>query len=69
MIKLDDQYGGPHFFSRSLNIHNKLARAHKPDKTERMAFVASINSYLWGCPTLPDNAPHQGMRLSTYSTQ
>jgi hypothetical protein len=33
-------------FKRSVYFHNKLARDHKPDKTERIAFIASINSYL-----------------------
>jgi hypothetical protein len=33
-------------FKRSLYFYNKLARDHKPDKTERMAFIASVNSYL-----------------------
>ena len=33
-------------FRQSINIYNKLAYDHKPDKEERMSFVSSVNSYL-----------------------
>jgi len=33
-------------FRQVININNKLASDHKPDKEEKMSFVSSVNSYL-----------------------
>jgi hypothetical protein len=33
-------------FTHAVNVHNALARDHKPDKEEVAAFISSVNSYL-----------------------